>query len=319
MKDSISKDFIFDESGKVLKKYNGIGGEVEIPEGVISIEAFAFRGCSGLTKVTIPRSIRNIGIEAFRCCIGLTEVVWNATNCAPVSDYFPIFTGCSNLTSVTFGENVETIPAYAFYRCYSLASLIIGNRVTNIGERAFCGCNGLRSIILPDGVMSVGDEAFCGSCPTSINIGKSVESIGKDAFNGCCILLTSLTVAAGNPKYHSDGNCLIQTAEKTLILGCKNSVIPTDGSVTRIGDYAFRNCKLTSIDIPYGVKSIGDGVFSGCYELTSITIPDSVKNIGECVCAYCDHITSITIPAGVTTICDLLRIPDDSDDSEEED
>ena len=41
---------------------------------------------------------------------------------------------------------------------------------------------------------------------------------------------------------------LIETASKMLILGCKNSTIPNDGSVVSIGSYAFRGCsELTNL------------------------------------------------------------------------
>ena len=40
----------------VLKKYNGQGGEVTIPEGVIDIGDGAFSWCSSLKKVTIPEN-----------------------------------------------------------------------------------------------------------------------------------------------------------------------------------------------------------------------------------------------------------------------
>ena len=59
-----------------------------------------------------------------------------------------------------------------------------------------------------------------------------------------------------------------------MIAGCKNSAIPSDGSVTSIGDYAFKGCtRLTSITIPNSVTSIGSRAFSGCSSLTSITLP----------------------------------------------
>lgn len=65
---------------------------------------------------------------------------------------------------------------------------------------------------------------------------------------------------------------MIKTATKELIAGCKNSVIPTDGSVTSIGNYAFYDCSgLTSINIPDSVISISIYAFSSCSDLTSIT------------------------------------------------
>ena len=74
------------------------------------------------------------------------------------------------------------------------------------------------------------------------------------------------------------GNCLIETANKTLVLGCKNSVIPTDGSVTSISRSAFYGCTgLTSITIPNSITSIGSHAFYKCTNLTSITFDGTVE------------------------------------------
>ncbi len=59
--------------------------------------------------------------------------------------------------------------------------------------------------------------------------------------------------------------------------GCKNSIIPTDGSVTSIGGGAFSGCSgLTSVVIPNGVTSIGWFAFEDCSRLTSITFEGTV-------------------------------------------
>ncbi|MBE6531642.1 MAG: leucine-rich repeat domain-containing protein [Ruminococcaceae bacterium] len=172
------------------------------------------------------------------------------------------------------GKPVGGIGNSAFEDCESLKSIVIPDTVTRIGNNAFCFCSGLTSIKIPDRVTSIGDFVFCG-CPalTSITISDSVTSIGLWAFNFCDDL-TSITVEEGNSRYHSTGNCLIETATKTLILGCKNSVIPDDGSVTSIDDYAFSTSRsitsITSITIPDSITSIGDYAFSGYDSLASV-------------------------------------------------
>ena len=78
-------------------------------------------------------------------------------------------------------------------------------------------------------------------------------------------------------------------------MGCGNSIIPSDGSVISIGDYAFDGCdSLTSITISDSVTSIGERAFYVCDSLTSITIPDGVKNIGEYAFDGCSNLTSVT-------------------------
>ena len=281
-----------------------------VPDSVIKIEFCAFYGCSGLTNITLGNNVKSIGRSAFDCCWGLTNI--------------------------TIPNSVTSIGAFAFVSCKGLTNITIPDSVTNIGKRAFANCSGLSSItvaknnakyhsagnclietqsktlilgfknsIIPtDGsVASIGEYAFDGCTGlTSITIPDSVTSIGDYAFTGCTGLV-DIAVAKGNAKYHSSGDCIIETNSRTLVLGCQNSVIPSDGSVTRIGDNSFYYCEqLHSISIPDSVTSIGEWAFFYCTELTSITIPDSVTSIGNCAFQNCSGLTSVTIGNGVTSI-----------------
>ena len=279
---------------------------ITIPDSVTIIDYDAFNGCSGLTSITIPDGVTCIGSDAFQDCSGLTMVNWNATACT--NGWHPIFTNCSKLTTVNIGDKVTTIQSSAFYGCDNIqnicitdisvwcnisglsnlmgygasnkqlylndelvTSVTIPKGVTIISAYAFYNCSGLTSVSIPDSVTSIGDFAFRGcSGLTSITIPNSVTSIGNSAFYGCSGL-TKILVANGNTKYHSAGNCLIETKSKMLILGCESSIIPTDESVTSIGEYAFYNCSgLTRITIGNNIRSIGSSAFSGCSGLTCI-------------------------------------------------
>lgn len=184
----------------------------------------------------------------------------------------------SSLTSITIPDSVTNIDNYAFTWCSGLTSITIPDNVTNIGGFAFFACSGLTNITIPDSVKRIGYRAFAS-----------------------CSGLTSIAVATENIVYKSIDNCLLTLDGKNLVLGCKNSVIPS--SVIYIGDCAFSDSG-PSITIPDSVITIGDYAFFGCNGLTSITISDSVTNIGNYAFFYCSDLTSIIIPDSVISIGD---------------
>ena len=91
--DLVGRAFVIRET--VLTKYCGTGGDVAIPEGVTSIDKFAFSGCSDLTGVTIPEGVTSIGESAFWGCSGLTSVtIPESVTCIGWEPFW----GCKNLT-----------------------------------------------------------------------------------------------------------------------------------------------------------------------------------------------------------------------------
>lgn len=83
----------------------------------------------------------------------------------------------------------------------------------------------------------------------------------------------------------------------------KITKIEIPDTITSIGDYAFYHCySLESIEIPDSVTSIGNRAFVRCDSLTSIEIPDSVASIDDSAFSGCDNLTEIVIPDSVTSI-----------------
>jgi hypothetical protein len=99
-------------------------------------------------------------------------------------------------------------------------------------------------------------------------------------------------------------NCIIHTAEKRLVAGCRSSIIPCDGSVTSIGAYAFYGSgeTFTAIKIPGCVTEIGEFAFANCIFLRSVSLSDGLTSIGQGAFSECGRLLSIHIPASVSVI-----------------
>ena len=273
---------------------------VTIPESVTTIASGAFQECSALTAITIPLSLTSISSGVFRNCSALTAITIPES---VTSIGGGAFSGCSGLTSVTLPESVTKIEDSIFNRCSGLTSVTLPESVTTMGNAVFQYCSSLTSITIPRNVTTIGSWAFayCSSL-SSITIPKNVNTIGSRVFLGCTNL-TSISVAIGNKYYDSrdDCNAIISKSNKSLIAGCKSSIIPK--SVTSIGSGAFSGCStLISLTIPESVTSIGDGAFQSCTSLTSVSIPESVTSIGNYAFQGCNSLTSVMIPSKVKSI-----------------
>ena len=276
--------------------------EINIPDSVVSIGGGALKGCDNLKKISVNSN------ERFEFSEG---IFWNKTNgiiiCVikditvanipygVVSISSQAFADCKNLVSVSIPNSVMYIEDAAFSGCEALEKVDMQYGVTRIGNSAFSHCNSLKSIVLPDSVEYISDYAFqhCGNLK-SITIPKSVAGIGVQVVEGTD--LEEIIVDKDNPKYHSAGNCLIEKQSKTLIFGCKNSIIPDDGTVTSIWREAFSHCE----------------------GLVNVAIPDCITDIDGSAFAYCRGIASITIPEGINTIsgfwaCNIYVIDNRSD------
>lgn len=261
-------------------------GAYTIPKGIKTIAGGAFYKCSKLSAITFPASVDTIGTAAFMSCSSLTSLIipenikslsqglnfadcpsltsirWNARNCSLDKDrdgeYYEPFVGDSLITSFTFDEQIEVIPAALCQGMSSLTSLTIPNNTKAIGEYAFYGCSGLTSLKLPAKTAQVGDFAFQGC-----------TGLTAPMYNG-------FVFAFMPPSYSGAYD------------------IPDNGLQTIAGG-AFINCEqLTAVTIPESVRTIGYDAFFGCESLTSVTIPEGVTTIGKGgIFQLCTALTSV--------------------------
>lgn len=177
-----------------------------------------------------------------------------------------------------------------------------GDIVIGVADGAFAG-NALSSVTLPKTVKYIGNRAFA-NCKKlkEIELPANVEKIGGYLFEGC-LGLETVTVSAENKNYFSSGNCIVALNDGLLVAGCKNSVIPNDGSVKAIGNGAFMGqAGIIDLELPNGLTSIGANAFDGCSAMTKADIPETVSDIGKYAFNRCSSLVSVSIPAGVRVI-----------------
>ena len=296
-----------------VKSGSGCSGDVVIPDSVSfdnavyeirTISASAFKNNTLITSITIPKTITSMGSSAFSGCTGLLSVKWNAANCGNFTSTASSrpFNGLTNITSIEFGDEVTSIPAYLCYGLTGLnGSLDIPDAVTSIGTYAFYNCTGLTSVTIGKAVTSVGQNAFTGCTGMSsvkwnaVNCGNFSSTASSRPFNG---LTNITTIEFGDevtkiPAYMCHG------------LSSLNCALVIPESVTSIGTHAFYGCSGLngSLVIPNAVASIGTYAFYGCSGLNgSLVIPDAVTSVGTYTFYNCTGLTSVTIGKSVTSV-----------------
>ena len=279
-----SGDFIYTTSGytATITGYNSnTTGAVSIPNKldnylVTAISNNAFSNKSKITSVTMPDTITSIGNFAFSDCTDLESITLSNNL---VSLGAQAFNGCLSLKKVIIPQNTTYLGRGAFYRCNSLEEISIpfvgaeSGEYTKLSDLFIVYPNSLKKVIVTGG-SSIATEAFA-DCKTleSVVLPSTLTSIGKTPF-AKCEKLSSISVNKNNTKFHSKGNCIIETATKTLVQGCNNSVIPDDGSVKTIDSNAFKQLTgLKKIVIPNSVTRIEEYAFYQCNSLEEMTIP----------------------------------------------
>ncbi len=123
----------------------------------------------------------------------------------------------------------------------------------------------------------------------SVAIGSGVELIygGMFASNP---EISELKVADGNPVYFCWNNCIIERSTNTVVLGCRDSVIPDVAEA--LGDAAFAGVEgLIKIEIPDSVNSIGQSCFGNCVSLEKVFLGDSIMFVGDGAFRGCPNLT----------------------------
>lgn len=213
------------------------------------------------------------------------------------------FSKCKGLKAITLPGNLKSVGESAFQECSSLETINLPSGITTIGNYAFLECEKLKSVTLPSGLISIGDRAF-NSCIslTSLDLPSSLTTVGELALAGCP-QLTSLTLHSGltNIKGNNllggytfynnlkDVRYIIDSDLETYLQS--NHPIIND---IRCGiKYYLNDQEITTLEIPSGITSIGDGVFLSSNNLTNLTLSSKITSAGKYAFNNCSNLKDI--------------------------
>ena len=272
---------------------------VEIPNSITAIGDYAFYECR-IISLDLPDEITIIGEWAF----GHTRMQQLTLPESVDSVGVRAFIGCSRLTALTLPEK-DVHYGEGCFTGIPLVTLVLPEGLTAISSNLFFGCERLTNVMFPSTLTSISSDAFAyctALCEIQIPSSVTVIGGGVNPFRATQSVM-SISVEEGNPVYYSEGNCLIERDTKTLVAGCRNSVIPND--VVAIGKSAFERGVEGPLCLPASVTSLGVSAFYNCPSINKIysynPIPPTMCVLNEVQHSFA-HV-SRNIPVYVPTGC----------------
>ncbi len=305
-------------------------------ENEVTIDNWAFNGCTALKEVVLPAVIASYTDE-------------NGNELNTFYNNSSVFSGCTAL------ESVGIDPANAEYKAYlgmiydkdyryviicppGIRSAEIHDNVTVLNSSTFEACPNLTHISLPatlanlanalkapgrvidirvdgsDDVMKLDNGVLCAKDPSG-NPGSIIYV--PDALTGEFVIPKTVTriaeLAFRESKltqitFEDSENTALDDLyiEDNAFLLSEITVIRFPARLKGIGKNAFGSCaKLSEVtfDTNCRLAEIGNAAFYNCASLTSIEIPATVKAIPEATSEYnlfgrCPLLTSVTFAAG---------------------
>lgn len=303
--------------------------EVEL-KNVRSLGDGAFLYCPELQSVTLPDTLTALGVDMFGGCTSLTEIDM-PDNPIPVPATMFDKTAFYN-DPANWDNGVLYADGYLITGNSELAALTeytVKEGTIVIADSAFNypgAGRQLTKIVLPDGLYRIGKSAFSGLYRlTEINIPASVRAVGYGAFastgydtdgkftdNGLYIdnwlvkvanvAMTSFTVREGTVGI-ADGKdtALFPTQAQKI------TRLSLPASLKYIGVRSFARLRITDLQLPAGLITMGDGAFQSCACLKTANLEKctSLESIGERAFTSAS-LSEITIPASVVSMGELV-------------
>ena len=237
---------------------------IELADTITSIAGGNFTTFLG-TKLEFPASLKVIQGGTFSSCPNLSELVLHE---GLQEIQGGALSGFQSLDSVSFPLSLNLLSSGAFAGA-KINNVEIGSTDSMISSSGIY-IPSCKSLIIRGGTIDGTGGTISLSVLENLTLKSAVKFIGKSHFSPCFDTLKSVTIESG-----------ITEIPPLCFSNCgKITEINIPASVTSIGESAFSGTSLKNLEIPNGVQTIGKAAFSNT-RLASVSVPSSVTTIGE--------------------------------------
>ena len=188
----------------------------------------------------------------------------------------------SYLGRIVIPSSVKTIGHSPFNKylleimCYSPFFEVDNNTIYSKGKERLIQCFAkTEEFVVPNEVEFIDDHAFYGCKSKKIIISKSVKRMGINPFIEMDKDGDTLEIISYSSKFVIDNNTLYEDSHKLISYWGNYDTFTVPKGIKEIGEFAFFNSKLKTINIPDTIESIGDCAFGWCFSLEHVLAPSS--------------------------------------------
>ncbi len=320
-RDGLNKPGVFSRSGVEHVTFGSI---------VMALPLATFYGCASLQEVTLTEHMSGaMGTDIFAMCTSLKKADLSAFPKAALTDY--MFDGCTNLTDVTFGKNLNYLGKYTFRNCSSLQTIDVSNtkldrfstsataNVTTTAAYTFDGCVNLKQVITKPGqIKQVAAYTFRNCEKLESFDFSAVTRLGQGAFQNAGLTGT-VTLPKGLEAFYMAGT----SNYPSPFAGCskvekfeteEGAPITVWISGTSASNYVYRdltaeNGVLYLTEGATGAKTFAALPGGAVLESDTIDLNDQAYQdlaLVPYLFSYISNVKKVILPNGLTAIPDYL-------------
>lgn len=284
--------------------------EINFPETLTEIGAYAFFLCYTLAEITVPDGVHTIGKSAFEHCYMLSRVTLPDSLSSVGAR---VFSSCKSLQAVTIPEGVTRLNAAWFESLPDAATASIKGDAAYV-DQFFCGEADIIRLRCKIKIICESEQMAARLYSVGhTNIELNGEAYAPEEtglnFSDGVFRYTVINPQKKQVRLEGTAEGAAAPAGKVAIPETVTDENGVSYTVAEIGHRAFyENNEITGIELPDSVMYIGQEAFYECTQLAEIYLPENLVSLGRYAFHGCMNLTgTLAVPDGCTDISSGLR------------